>query len=52
MSVSDDKKRVMVTLSNDIAKSLDEISKNMGLSKSALVTFWINEKRKELEQKK
>lgn len=50
--MSDEKKRVMVTLTSDIAKNLDEIAKNMGLSKSALVTLWINENRKVLEQKK
>lgn len=50
--LSDEKKRVMVTLSNDIAKDFDEIAKKMGLSKSALITLWVNENRKGLEQKK
>lgn len=50
--LSDEKKRVMVTLSSEIAKDFDEIAKKMGLSKSALITLWINENRKGLEQKK
>jgi metal-responsive CopG/Arc/MetJ family transcriptional regulator len=50
--VSTDKKRVMVTLSKEVADNLDEIAKNMGLSKSALITLWVNENRKESEQKK
>ena len=48
--VSTDKKRVMVTLSKEVADS--EIAKNTGLSKSALITLWVNENRKESEQKK
>lgn len=50
--LSDEKKRVMVTLNSEIAKDFDDIAKKMGLSKSALITLWINENRKELEQKK
>ena len=50
--VSDEKKRVMVTLNSEIAKNFDDIAKKKGLSKSALITLWINENRKELEQKK
>lgn len=42
----------MVTLNGEIAKNFDEIAKRMGLSKSALITLWVNENRKELEQKK
>lgn len=37
------KKRVMVTLSKDVADKFDEVAKKMGLSKSGLVTVWINE---------
>lgn len=40
--VSDDKKRVMVTLNKEIAVDFDELAKSMGISKSALVTIWIN----------
>lgn len=50
--VSADKKRVMLTLSKEVAENFDEIAKKMGLSKSTLITLWVNENRKELEQKK
>lgn len=50
--MSDEKKRVMVTLNAEIAKNFEEIAKKMGLSKSALITLWVNENRKGLEQKK
>lgn len=40
--ISDDKKRVMVTLSADNAKKLNILAKEIGLSKSALITMWIN----------
>lgn len=50
--VSTDKKRVMVTLAKEVADNFDEIAKRMGLSKSALLTLWVNENRKESEQKK
>ena len=49
--VSTDKKRVMVTLSKEVADNFDEIAKKMGLSKSTLITLWVNENRKELELK-
>lgn len=47
-----EKKRVVVTLSKDVAEELDLISKKMGLTKSGLITVWINENRKDTEQKK
>ncbi len=50
--VSNDKKRVMLTLTKEVAKELDLIAKKMGLSKSGLITVWTNENRKESEQKK
>lgn len=50
--VSNEKKRVVVTLSKDVAKELDLIAKKMGLSKSGLITVWTNENRKDTEQKK
>lgn len=50
--VSNDKKRVMLTLTKEVADDLEKIAKSMGLSKSALITSWINENRKESEQKK
>lgn len=51
-NMSEDKKRVVVTLSADVAKNFDDIAKKMGLSKSGLVTVWTNDARKDLEQKK
>ncbi|MEX1512225.1 CopG family transcriptional regulator [Enterococcus sp. C61] len=50
--VSNDKKRVMLTLTKEVADDLEKKAKSMGLSKSALITSWINENRKEFEQKK
>lgn len=50
--VSNDKKRVMLTLTKEVADDLEKHAKSMGLSKSALITSWINENRKEYEQKK
>lgn len=47
-----EKKRVVVTLSKDVAEELDLIAKKMGLTKSGLITVWINENRKESERKK
>ncbi|EDO0847613.1 transcriptional regulator, partial [Listeria monocytogenes] len=47
--VSNDKKRVMLTLTKEVTDDLDKIAKSMGLSKSALITSWINENRKESE---
>lgn len=52
MAVKDEKKRVLVTLTLERAEELDRMAKEMGLSKSALITSWINENRKELGQKK
>lgn len=43
----DEKKRVMVTLSKEVADDFDELAKKMGLSKSGLVTIWVNENKKE-----
>lgn len=46
------KKRVVVTLTEEVAEEFNEIAKKMGLSKSGLVTVWTNQFRKELQQKK
>lgn len=46
------KKRVMLSLSKDVAEALDKLAKEVGLSKSGLVTTWINANRKDSEQKK
>ncbi|HAP3403269.1 transcriptional regulator [Enterococcus devriesei] len=47
-----EKRRVVVTLTKDVAEQLDLIAKKMGLTKSGLITVWTNENRKESEQKK
>lgn len=46
----DQKKRVMVTLSKEVANNFDEIAKQMGLSKSGLVTVWVNKNKEEIEK--
>lgn len=46
----DGKKRVMVTLSKDVADQFEKIAKRMGLSKSGLVTVWVNANGKENEK--
>lgn len=40
--IDKDKKRVTLTLKIENAIKLDKLAKNMGVSKSALVTLWIN----------
>lgn len=45
-----EKKRVMVTLSKEVADRFEQIAKQMGLSKSGLVTVWINASGKENEK--
>ena len=41
------KKRVALSLADEVAKQLEEIAKEKGLSKSALVTVWIEQNQKE-----
>lgn len=38
--ISNEKKRVVVTLTKEVADNLDKIAKQMGLSKSGLITIW------------
>lgn len=45
MSKENEKKRVMITLNNEVFEKIEKISKETGLSKSALITIWINEKK-------
>lgn len=40
------KKRVALSLADEVAKQLEEIAKKKGLSKSALVTVWIEQNQK------
>lgn len=44
--VRDEKKRIMVTLTKEVSDALEEIAKQSGLSKSGLVTTWVNANRK------
>lgn len=44
--MAEDKKRVLLTLSMDKAEELEKLSKEMGISKSALVSLWIAENAK------
>ena len=44
MSKEDEKKRVMITLNQEVFEKIESISKETGLSKSALITMWINKK--------
>ena len=43
--IPENKKRVMVTLSKDVAEELENIAVEKGFSKSALITMWVNENR-------
>lgn len=46
MDVTIKKKRVALTLGEDIVKDFEKLAMEANLSKSALLTSWINEKRK------
>ena len=45
MSKENQKKRVMITLNKEVFEVIEKISKETGLSKSALITMLINEKK-------
>lgn len=49
MAVSDDKKRVQITLSQEVVKLLEEAAARAGVSKSALasvaITEWVTAKK-------
>ncbi|HHW4960198.1 TPA: transcriptional regulator [Streptococcus suis] len=46
MAVAENKKRVVVTLGDEVVKEFNRLADEASLSKSALLTLWINEKRK------
>ncbi len=46
MAVAESKKRVMITVSKEIATKLDKVADEKGLSKSALITTWVNQELK------
>lgn len=45
MSKENEKKRIMISLSQEVFEKIEDISKETGLNKSALITMWINEKK-------
>lgn len=49
---SNEKKRILLTLTLDKAEKLERIAKNMGISKSAVVSLWVAKNGKDSEQKK
>lgn len=44
--VAEHKKRVMITVSKEIADKLELVAEKNGLSKSALITVWVNQEVK------
>ncbi|HCZ7493031.1 TPA: ribbon-helix-helix domain-containing protein, partial [Staphylococcus aureus] len=40
------KKRIMITLNQEVFEKIEVLSKETGLSKSALITMWVNEQKK------
>lgn len=44
--VKEEKKRVLLSLAPDKANELEKIAKELGISKSAVVSLWIAEKNK------
>jgi metal-responsive CopG/Arc/MetJ family transcriptional regulator len=48
--VSNDKKRIQISLSEEMLKKLDDMAKEIGISKSALVSMWIKENEKKSKQ--
>lgn len=56
--MSEDKKRYTVSLAQEVARKFEDLAKESGMSKSALLTLFVNEKYdekflgREAEQKK
>lgn len=46
MALTVKKKRVALTLGEDVFKDFEKLAAEANLSKSAMLTSWINEKRK------
>ena len=46
MAEKQEKKRIMITLNQEVFEKIEVLSKETGLSKSALITMWVNEKEK------
>lgn len=45
MAVAEGKKRLMLTVSEEVAQKFEELAKEKGLSKSALLTVWVNQEQ-------
>ena len=46
MAEKQEKKRIMITLNQEVFEKIEVLSKETGLSKSALITMWVNERKK------
>lgn len=46
MAEKQEKKRIMITLNQEVFEKIEALSKETGLSKSALITMWVNEQKK------
>ena len=46
MAEKQEKKRIMTTLNQEVFEKIEVLSKETGLSKSALITMWVNEQKK------
>ena len=45
MAEKQEKKRIMITLNQEVFEKIEVLSKETGLSKSALITMWVNEQK-------
>ncbi|CAI3466383.1 ribbon-helix-helix domain-containing protein [Enterococcus cecorum] len=53
MAISAEKKRVAITLNDKSYETLNELSKNLGISKSAVIAMLLaNEKTKQISKRK
>lgn len=46
MAEKQEKKRIMISLNQEVFEKIEVLSKETGLSKSALITMWVNEQKK------
>nr|CRY96594.1 hypothetical protein [uncultured prokaryote] len=45
MAEKQEKKRIMITLNQEVFEKIEVLSKETGLSKSALITMWVNQQK-------
>lgn len=45
MTEKQEKKRIMITLNQEVFEKMEVLSKETGLSKSALITMWVNQQK-------